>query len=57
MASCSVLPTAAKWFGVTYKEDKLVVKDSIAYLVAQEAYPSAIWEAKKHVNVDLYLDY
>ncbi|NGM65806.1 NDP-sugar synthase [Sphingobacterium sp. SGR-19] len=57
MASCAVLPTSAKWFGVTYKEDKEVVKESIAFLVANGAYPPAVWEAKKQVDASLYLDF
>lgn len=55
MASCAVLPTAAKWFGVTYKEDKSVVRDNIASLVNQGTYPTVIWEARRKVNPDLYL--
>lgn len=57
MANCAVLPTSAKWFGVTYKEDKEMVKDSIALLVAQGEYPPAVWEARKLVDTSLYLDY
>ncbi|HEY8388554.1 MAG TPA: sugar phosphate nucleotidyltransferase [Parasegetibacter sp.] len=38
-----VIPTQAQWFGVTYKEDAPVVKDSIDKLVAEGEYPSDLW--------------
>jgi choline kinase len=38
-----VLPTSAKWFGVTYKEDAPVVKASIDALIEQGAYPQNLW--------------
>ncbi|MFQ3670189.1 MAG: sugar phosphate nucleotidyltransferase [Verrucomicrobiia bacterium] len=37
-----VIPTTASWFGMTYKEDVPLVKASIAQLVAQGEYPSAL---------------
>lgn len=39
----SVIPTSAKWFGVTYKEDAPVVKASVNELVAKGAYPASLW--------------
>jgi hypothetical protein len=39
-----VIPTEAKWFGVTYKEDAPTVKASIDMLVAQEKYPNNLWK-------------
>lgn len=39
----SVIPTSAKWFGVTYKEDAPVVKASVDELVAKGAYPASLW--------------
>lgn len=38
-----VVPTDAKWFGVTYKEDAPIVQASIDALVAAQAYPSNLW--------------
>ena len=38
-----VIPTDAKWFGVTYKEDAPVVKEQIDQLVADKAYPENLW--------------
>jgi UTP-glucose-1-phosphate uridylyltransferase len=38
-AKVSVLSTGAKWFGITYPEDKGVVTGSIAQLVRTGAYP------------------
>ncbi|GAC1311217.1 MAG: nucleotidyltransferase [Mucilaginibacter sp.] len=42
-ASFKVIPTASKWFGVTYKEDKPIVQKSISDLVASGAYPENLW--------------
>src|SRR3569833_1753924 len=38
-ASFKVIPTASKWFGVTYKEDKPIVQKCISELVANGTYP------------------
>jgi NDP-sugar pyrophosphorylase family protein len=38
-----VIPTSAKWFGVTYKEDAPGVQASIHALVASGEYPPALW--------------
>jgi choline kinase len=43
VASFKVVPTAAKWFGVTYKEDKPIVQESISTLVANGTYPPNLW--------------
>ena len=43
IATFKVIPTDAKWFGVTYKEDKEIVKDSISKLVADNIYPTKLW--------------
>ena len=37
-----VLDTSARWFGVTYREDKATVQESIRALVATGAYPKAL---------------
>ncbi|HTE00783.1 MAG TPA: sugar phosphate nucleotidyltransferase [Mucilaginibacter sp.] len=42
-ASFKVIPTASKWFGVTYKEDKPIVQKSISELVANGTYPENLW--------------
>ncbi len=42
-ATVKVLPTDAKWFGVTYAEDKPKVIDSIAALVKAGEYPSKLF--------------
>lgn len=38
-----LIPTSAKWFGVTYKEDAPVVQASIDALVASGEYPKSLW--------------
>lgn len=43
MGNVKVIPTNAKWFGVTYKEDAPGVKASIDALVASNVYPSKLW--------------
>jgi len=43
-AAFKVIPTATKWFGVTYKEDKPIVQNSISELVNNGTYPSSLWD-------------
>jgi dTDP-glucose pyrophosphorylase len=38
-----VIPTSAKWFGVTYKEDAPGVQASISALVNSGVYPQSLW--------------
>jgi hypothetical protein len=38
-----VLTSDAKWFGVTYKEDKPDVIEKIEKLIAAEKYPEQLW--------------
>ena len=38
-----IIPTAAQWFGVTYKEDAPEVKKDINALVASGEYPDRLW--------------
>ena len=40
-----VIPTAAQWFGVTYKEDAPVVKRKLNDLVQDGAYATGLWKA------------
>ncbi len=39
----TVIPTNAKWFGVTYREDAPVVQASIDRLVRSGEYPASLW--------------
>jgi NDP-sugar pyrophosphorylase family protein len=57
MANFSVLPTDAKWFGVTYKEDKDQVQQSIQQLIKEGHYPVRLWPVKKVVDESIYLDF
>ena len=38
-----VIPTSAKWFGVTYKEDAPMVKESLRKLIDGGEYPENLW--------------
>jgi Nucleotidyl transferase len=40
-----VIPTAADWFGVTYKEDAPQVEKSLDELVSRGEYPERLWTA------------
>ncbi len=42
-ASVKVLQSNAKWFGVTYKEDKEIVQNAIEKLKANNVYPKKLW--------------
>lgn len=42
-ATFKVIPTTAKWFGVTYKEDKTIVQKNIDSLINDEIYPAKLW--------------
>ena len=41
-----VIPTGAKWFGVTYKEDAPVVEAAVKHLVEKGEYPKNLWAAE-----------
>lgn len=43
LGKVKVIPTNAKWFGVTYKEDAPEVKANINALVDQKVYPAKLW--------------
>ena len=43
-AQCTLLESRDRWFGVTYKEDKQAVADSIAELIREGVYPEKLWE-------------
>ncbi|WP_242130564.1 nucleotidyltransferase family protein [Aestuariivivens marinum] len=42
-ANVEVLKSNAKWFGVTYKEDKAIVQKAIEDLKAANVYPKNLW--------------
>ena len=42
-ATVKVIPTAEKWFGVTYPEDKPLVQKAIGILVDEGVYPKMLW--------------
>jgi hypothetical protein len=42
-ADTRMLPTSSEWFGVTYREDKPQVMESIARLIAAGEYPASLW--------------
>jgi hypothetical protein len=43
-ASVKVLRSSAKWFGVTYKEDKPLVIEKLAQLIKAGVYPAQLWK-------------
>ncbi|MCD7962356.1 MAG: nucleotidyltransferase [Rikenellaceae bacterium] len=43
-AEMKVLSSEAKWFGVTYKEDKPAVIEKLNGLIAAGVYPQKLWE-------------
>ncbi len=42
-AEVTVLVTDSQWFGVTYKEDKPLVKATMAKLIDEGIYPGKLW--------------
>lgn len=38
-----MIPTEAKWFGVTFKEDALIVKKQLLELTGEGFYPANLW--------------
>ena len=42
-STVEVLKSNAKWFGVTYKEDKAMVSKGIDRLLKKNIYPSKLW--------------
>ena len=44
ISTVEVLKTTAKWFGVTYAEDRSEVVEKLAQLVKKGEYPSPLWE-------------
>lgn len=42
-AELKMIPTTAKWFGVTFKEDAAIVKVELQKLVDEGVYPANLW--------------
>jgi len=42
-ANVKVLQSGERWYGVTYKEDKPMIKQAIAQMVKQGIYPEKLW--------------
>lgn len=40
---CKVFTNSSDWFGVTYPEDKEMVKEALNKLIAEEKYPEKLW--------------
>jgi UTP-glucose-1-phosphate uridylyltransferase len=40
---CRVLPTASRWFGVTYQNDKPIVQAELLKLIQAGEYPNPLW--------------
>jgi UTP-glucose-1-phosphate uridylyltransferase len=43
-ANVKIINTSAKWFGVTYQEDKPMVQAAITALIEAGAYPKNLWK-------------
>lgn len=43
-ATVEVLETSAKWFGVTYAEDRPTTVEKVIQLIAQGVYPEQLWK-------------
>lgn len=44
IAKVKVIPTTAKWQGITYKEDKEKLVNEINKLIKENVYPQKLWE-------------
>lgn len=44
IAEVKVLPTTAKWYGITYREDKESVVNAIKKLIDEGIYPHNLWK-------------
>jgi hypothetical protein len=42
-ARVKVLPTAERWFGMTYREDRPQVQAAIGELIGRGIYPEKLW--------------
>jgi hypothetical protein len=41
--NCKVFESTSDWFGVTYPEDKEMVKNQLNRLIADGKYPNKLW--------------
>jgi hypothetical protein len=41
--NCKVFESTSDWFGVTYPEDKEMVKNQLNRLIAEGKYPNKLW--------------
>jgi choline kinase len=46
-AQVQVLRTGERWFGVTYREDRAWVEQSVRRLIAQGVYPERLWKEQR----------
>lgn len=44
IANVKIIPTTAKWYGVTYREDKESVVEAIKDMIDREEYPRNLWK-------------
>ena len=42
-ATVKVLPTRERWFGVTYKQDRVTVRKALLNLIHESVYPRILW--------------
>ena len=42
-AAVKVIPSRDSWFGVTYQEDRPIVRESLRKLISQGCYPAPLW--------------
>ena len=47
LVNVHVLPTNEKWFGMTYKKDKVQVQQALNQLTEQAIYPQGLWSQSK----------
>ncbi len=45
-----VVPTDARWFGITYREDLETFKASIGYAIDEGIYPANLWGEKNNIK-------
>ena len=43
-ATCQILRTTSSWFGVTYREDRPIVIESVRQLIQRGEYPAQLWK-------------
>ena len=43
-ATTKIINTQARWFGVTYREDRPMVQESLNALIQKGIYPEKLWK-------------